>query len=421
MSNKYFNKKFYVKTLTPIFIGTDSAMDYSPYTDFIQSDDSVKIIDKKLFEKHLSSKPELIDKYVSGVKDKIYNNRSNFDLKNFIQKELQIDADEIIKTEILVPHSDRSEVKKRNVKAFINTNGKAFIPGSSIKGAIKTALYYSFLMDTKEGSRLLNTFMDMIRRNEKIKDISKFDFDSKILPNDEFGFDARFLRVRDTKHFEDDNKSVRALHRINLNNNNPQIPQVCECVNENSVTNFEIQFVRSFQSHLLKELNESKIDHLFEMINNFSMDFLEFEIDRLKHSQNVNEVEYLITWYNNLQAQIKKNNPHAAFFRVGQGKTYFDNSVGLAIYQTDKKLFNKYREKAGLGKNPKTKKIVKTKFPATRTVYNSNRGNLPVGWIGIAEEENKDKLNIEETKKQIEQQNNNAYSKLSENFKVSKL
>ena len=42
----------------------------------------------------------------------------------------------------------------------IKTENKAYIPGSSIKGAIRTAIMYQWLTDTEEGKEKLASFLD---------------------------------------------------------------------------------------------------------------------------------------------------------------------------------------------------------------------------------------------------------------------
>ena len=170
-NSKYFIERIIIKTITPIFIGQNQANDLSPYSDFVQKGNEIIYIDERKFENALFSKEGLIDKYVNSVRQKIDKSRtqSYFNLGSFINNNLG-EIENFAKIKLPVDQ----DIKHQKIKRFTNTSGRPYIPGSTIKGAIRTAIIYNWLTTNNNGKNLLNELINKINSvQERIKKLEE--------------------------------------------------------------------------------------------------------------------------------------------------------------------------------------------------------------------------------------------------------
>src|SRR5690606_13447122 len=109
------------------------------------------------------------------------------------------------------------------------------------------------------------------------------------------------------------------------------------------------------------------------------------EQDILNDSGNIGSYtsERLNSFYDDIKGEIrdiKASGALTCFLRIGSGKSYFDNSIGIAICLKNEDAFKKLREFYELGKAPKERNFSpKEPFPITRTIISEL--TLPLGWI----------------------------------------
>lgn len=164
-----------IKTITPVHIGLGS--DLQPYEYSLDNLEYKRYNLSKIFEKIYSYKPDLIDKWdkfirqfendqnkVEGSREKS-KSRQAFNIKTFLKQnnvddkkisELLNSKDSLLYSFSLPYSVDKS---KTLIKEQIKTSDrKALLPGSSIKGAIRSALVYKALktFDSKLVQQLLN-------------------------------------------------------------------------------------------------------------------------------------------------------------------------------------------------------------------------------------------------------------------------
>jgi len=411
ISTNYLFEKLYFRTLTPIYIGQNQASDLSPYSDFVQIGNEIFYIDERKFEKELFSKEGLIDKYVNAVRQKIDKSKtkSDFELKSFIENYLG-EVENFSRIKIPVDQ----DIKHQTIKRFINSSERPFIPGSTIKGAIRTAIIHHWLTETENGKKIVDELLKKIellhqqklelekKKNEsgltedeedllkKIKskrnienELNQIYNENKLfgdIRNNLYGFDSRNLKVSDSNLFSFKDISILKLQRIKIKDGLEISPIPCETLNANLDGNFDFKLEKRFVQNDLKSFNNYNIQNIFKIINAFSLASVKFEIesfDEEKYSE-------CFKFYQDIENYINNNNNELAILRLGAGKTFYDNSIGLAIYNANKTTFKKYRELLELGKNPITHKLVVGKFPTTRTLVEATK--LPIGWITISAE-----------------------------------
>lgn len=401
--NKGKIHRFDIETLTPLMIGDGNIL--SPLTDFyIDIDEneysSVFYINQELFRKELAKKPGKIDKFTSGVFQLMKGNNlpSNEKLDSFlfdfIFHELDIDCYKIstVNYENLI--SDNAELKE--LKTIIkNGDGSAYIPGSSIKGAIKTAFLNNWL-DTMP--QLLDNFIDVcIKGNrEREKETRKKiigeahrEFEQSI-ENELFGKlsttfrnDFSLLQISDSELISSKSVAVYYTERLRLKaseQNAKKLPNLTEAINSEVKTTFELRVPESkteqINNDYLKFLNDEKPQKLLEHINQFSLACIEYEIEELEE----NDLEHLEEYRNHLvdinneiiEAQKTGN---TAILRLGSGKINFSNSIGLLIKKYYPESFKDYSEILRLSKR------YDDVFPKTRTA--EMKYYQPFGWIKL--------------------------------------
>lgn len=451
-SSKYLLEKIYLKTLTPIFIGQNQANDLSPYSDFVQDGNEIIYIDEKKFEKALLSKDGLIDNYVKSIRQKIDKSKtqSNFNLKTFIENNLGA-VENFVKVKV----SADQDIKHQSIKRFINTSGRPFIPGSSIKGAFRTAIIYNWLTSTDSGKNLVQELLEKVSKlSEKISELEKKKSNNTISKEEENelkrlrskknienelgsiyneqklfgrmskdnkdGFDSRHIQISDTETFAFENLSVLKLQRIKLRDNTEVSPLPSETLNPNKFGNFSFKLEKEFINSELKKFNSFVVEDILKILNEFSLASINYELEsfnsfqsKLKEKSENRKTDYsnVIEFYEELKTLIGNSNNEFAVIRLGSGKTFFDNSIGLTILNADKAVFKQYRNLLQLGQNPITKKLVEGRFPTTRTLVEATK--LPIGWIVLSHNENSLKtIDIYKTKI-IQIENNNVQQTIS--------
>ncbi len=361
-------------TLTPVCIGTGIKL--SPYSDYVLRDNKIHYLNHEAIKAKLAQNPALIDEYVEGI-TRGKNNTSNlFSLAVFLENRLHLSLDEA--TLYTIPASAGG--KKEMYSVIKNAGKQPYIPGSSLKGAIKTAFLYDWLIDNtnhwcKEYLQNLNNKYELsILEKKLMKEFDTFELgisDSSMLPTTSIkGIDIK---------------------RLSVKSGELTIPQTWEAITENNSCTAEIRNVRK------KVGEEEYLDYTWkdicEMVNIYSShsNDREWEIMELLGDKIGNNMfNDLFDFYEIMDKKTKEE--HKAYLPIGSGKGYFFNSVGMALYDADesedKHLFLSFLKKNGFGKVFKKDKrkweeydLKSDEFPLTR--YIELAETKPLGWIKL--------------------------------------
>jgi CRISPR-associated protein Csm5 len=278
-------------------------------------------------------------------------------LKAFIEHDCKFLKHEIVASKVKISNS--REIGNKLLKRFINSVGKPFVPGSSIKGAIRTAIFYSYL---KQNCRSIISEIQGILNSKDLsleKEVNKtkkeldewFDEIEKEMKIDSI---CRSIKVRDSSFFQDDMEIIS--HARTGGKKQEQKLPLLEIVKKG----------RNFQMELLLEslsdIPEISLEGLFEVLNVFAKDSLEHDEQHFSF------------------LGIKSNNPvytslspSEVLVRLGGMKTYFDNSIGLILKDEDPFLVDKFRKVYDLEPHLKP-------FPRTKTLTSSGE---PLGWVKL--------------------------------------
>jgi len=348
--------KLRLKTISPVNIGNGEIL--SQFCDYVYDSGFIYYLDYDQIALELSKMPDgdkLIDEFVANVRNqsggsvrnrfriKSFLENSGLDYKNFASKKIAVD-DEI----------------KEQIQLQIKTGSKPYIPGSSLKGAIRTAIVNYFFTGELEGE---------IRASKDIKEYIGQDilgkYDEDVL---------KFLQVSDTMPFEEEDLGIVKFYRFNFKNNSFEIPVVKEVITPGSESSFRIclKAKKNQVDRRFEFLEEGKEDLLFEIINAYTRKNVESELKELKKSRG-SELQDVKEFYEGLLDEMSAGSANEAYLRIGSGKTFYDNTVAHKLskdflYRIIRSNFKKA--------NPNF-------FPKTRTVVQYCGENMVPGWIKI--------------------------------------
>ncbi len=402
--------KLSIQTLTPVSIGGDKGEQLSPYADYVFSRDGkmLHFLHLKKLEATVANQG-IIDEYVHAIRNTMDNNRSEFDLEQFITGRLHQSIDYF--TARCVPQQGLSPGQRVFITPIVKNAGAPYIPGSSIKGALRTAILYDWLVNTEPGEpymkRAVAALDQLAQLREKWFNLKKNRADSRTIrqveveikkldrvifdEDDLFGRlndgpESRFLRVRDTAPLPKDALEVQSLRRIRIvpGKGKSTIPQVVEAIPAYTSLESEISVLPSFTKPELAYWNKADTSQLLAYLNAFSTACIENEITELTDAIEdgyrldfASEIRRLLKFYEELKERC---NQGELILRIGFGKTVNDNSLLLAAlhgpdfnqaWHNMRAAFHKIRRKEDF-------------YPVTRLI---TPGGLPMGWVAVKVDE----------------------------------
>ncbi|NJE13348.1 type III-A CRISPR-associated RAMP protein Csm5 [Thermococcus sp. LS2] len=375
-----------LEVLSPLHIGSGETL--TP-ADFVIIDDEVIVLD---LDKLISALPtEDIDEILETLKSVPYPWEK-------ILARYHLNARSFEKYSLKLIGKKRKE--SMQIKAFIKSNGKPFIPGSSIKGAMKTAVMYKVV---KENRWLLNQAVNWLDSNiHGFRDAQKFMkkaddwLEAKIFGSERKKGKEQYEPKRDpfkaviVRDSECLSLKHLKVYGVEIVGESGGIPTYVEGIEDITVT-FDLNIqedvlrlnVEKFNGKL-KEVVEKSTGKGFtgeafmEFIQNALSEFytavIKTEIREIhKYGRYKGEV---FKFYQELQAKIENG---AIPIRIGWGSGWYSTTIGVLLkthprFENPRKK-DDLRRKLGLGRNPKTGKVV-SDFPKTRRVANGK----PMGW-----------------------------------------
>lgn len=314
-------------------------------------------------------------------------NRDGYDRINLSKYFMELDdaqqdnfIDNLINHKMLIEDAGRNYVRYSMYKMFdddfksdndIQENIKVFnepyIPGSSIKGAIRTALLYNLF---------------------QIEDIDKIFVNDKInesLLNSYFSEDGanmdilRFLKIKDSSTIPQP-----LLYRVF--NTKPKakgglekgIPLYLESIY--SINHLYSSLITTYKDSTYESLNFDNdkvkmlnIEFIKESIWKFSDDLIKHEVQFCKD----NKLDKLKRFYEKLE-----NNRDAPLLKLGHGSGFLATTIGLKIKKHDKTLYDNIKKLIIGEKKKKDDKKTIDDFPITRLIIQEN-GDQPMGWVRL--------------------------------------
>src|SRR5439155_23597280 len=117
--------------------------------------------------------------------------------------------------------------------------------------------------------------------------------------------------------------------RLHLKKGNLSIPQMWEAVPENKTVSL------TFSIQTGKDAEKLQLKEVFNRLNDYAYDVNDREYQMLEEAKkSIPNKDYnsLNEFYADRNDELKSATETAAYLRLGSGKGYFFNSVGLAVY-----------------------------------------------------------------------------------------
>lgn len=378
-----------ITTLTPLCIGDGQKL--SPFSDYKLKGNKLIYLNHEIIKQTLEKHPDLINAYVEGIIEGKDNTGNVFDVENFFYNHARLDLASFTRRTI---DSTAQPKGNKNLYTILKQAGSTpYIPGSSLKGAIKTALLYNWLLEKnntwcKDYLKLyVKNFTGKLSKEEKEK-----------LANTRRNLEDRLneklnsfeLAVSDSEMFSTNSVKAIDTKRLHLKEGKFTIPQTWEAIKENQKVTSTMSSIKINKNKILKwseickEINtysRNSNDREWEIFENCGI-----ENDKL----NDDLYESLFSFYEKIDEDINQANETICYLRLGCGKGYYFNSIGLALYDADetedKKLFVNFLRNNGFGKiyNKKNKRwedfdLEADEFPLTRVI--DLKTYAPLGWI----------------------------------------
>lgn len=397
--NNFGTYKLKLKTLSPVFIGGRQENELNKWK-YIKNGNTVYVVDELKLAMALKNKGK-IDEFCNYVKENTEEENRDARIDNFLydlKKEGIYLAEKISDLAKYSFNFDNTKFpSSKSIKTCIKDAFLIpYIPGSSIKGFIRTAILYDFLNYIKNGdnekfNRLVEESIDQ-RNNKKA--------DDKIIAETLAAL-ARGENNNKEESYWDILKAIKISDAYPNSSNiikgynarvfgSHYIPIALEGIKEGVELTFSIQIdsfiIKQFKERLKEAENKVQnkaikeylnnidkkltLENLLTICNNFSSKIMEKEKE---YAQN-NHFREIKTFYENNNA--KKN-----IIRIGYGSGLISTTIYLLM---DADQIENVR------KNFFKRKTVKDNFPKTRRYIIDDRGDpkLPFGWCSIEEVKN---------------------------------
>lgn len=322
----------------------------------------------------------LISSYVSAVE----REGSKFSLANFFRNRAVS-----LKTENLQALSNGRRIKAlgdavriQDFKQFIRDGfGNIYIPGTSIKGAIRTALLYNVLKAFKDTdpagfkttveNRIINDVANRVNKKRLFQWANERWFEDFVLAGKSKSPNTDWLRML---HISDGYSSTNIetilipanilkkentwTYKKEYSGQNTAI--WVECIPENTVFEFEAvwdkKLLEDFKRYNSGLTLPDNLDAMFDIVSKWSNDIFKFE----KEFSNGHSLE---NWY--------KNN--ASAFRIGFGSGMISTTITMLLPED---LRKKVRNYAGLNRGNDI-------APKSRRIWLKNNNAVPFGWAAL--------------------------------------
>ena len=394
-----------LNTITPLHIGGNGRL--SPLTDYYVKDNRINVIDNDALSSILLDRG-MTNNFVTAVEQAASESKETF-LEEFLVNHLSMNIGQLPMQLSLSAIGVENPVL---IERFMETQGMPYIPGSSIKGALRSALLFSWLLEEK-GKKSLRSWLGNLRRQKEnlrsysrdqlnrnrqkaLKEIAK-SFSKDIEEDDQcFGsirsrsrMPLSSLVITDTSTFNRNQMAVYGVKRFNLSKGTSDIPTMKECILPDQRAEITISLGYSWRdkrtteehyNHFIKQLTDEEA--FLRLVNQYSQAVLDYEIEASSTIETTSLSQYRDN-LQNIRERIRSAVTTKAFFRLGQGKMQYYQTIAMAVLalvgndkeNTDWLFYLDYCK--GFDKDSTKHDI----YPVTRALALPN--HVPLGWVEI--------------------------------------
>ena len=351
--------KLILETLSPIHIG--SGEKYSSSEFFIKSNRIFRLDTNKIYSNLNQKDKDIFLDYLENPK---------FRLGDFLKgKDISI-------SELKLYSLKHNGSAPYEITEHIKTGFNGFVPGSSLKGAIRTAIFIAFMGDNevKKIGEIFN-IQNFRQRNNEIKDfVDKFlsSGGNKSSYSDLMRFVqiSDFIPVKDLCVYNIQSLEAEGDKWKWYRRNGRIVQTYLETIMAGERLEGDIHFTYNEQMHKSLGLRgkEDIIDiiEIKRLIKSFSNAIINHEIGFCKRYK----IDFLLEFYEKLK---KINTEDSPVIKLGQGSGYLATTIGLAL-KKNHDVFEEVR-KSLRGRS------YSFEFPKTRRIVMEEK--MPLGWCRI--------------------------------------
>ena len=371
--------KCQLQSVCPVHIGSGDSYgpsEYLPVTLTNKKGEKVKTFKRiDVSRYYISLDESRRDEFISEL------SRPDFNLKNFDTK-----ISNTYRKYLAIDKTTSRPKVGQDIEETIKTLNKAYIPGSSIKGAIKTALLYNLFDfdDVDKVKRFINSKPWDFRR-EYNKFMDEFFAANGRGPSAQRDV-LKFLQVSDTSDAKQigvyDIYSVMAAQ---FNGRNTNVPyrknkssreatiSYFETVDAGNKLEFTINNNYSENVHSTvrfgNKLDLLDIDNIKKSIYNFSKDYIEHELE-FSDKYGIDSLNAFYKRYS------KMNTLDSPLLKVGAGSGFLATTLAMKIEDYDPQLYDTIRRQ---------KRGYEYSFPKSRKI--TKKDGRPLGWVKLSFDE----------------------------------
>lgn len=317
--------KMLLTALSPVHIW--DGVKLSPYTDYVEERGKIYYIDTQKISSLVSKDETMMDEYVTLIKNSGTTTKKRFSLKDFF-KRYDIDFEKYIYMKMEL----QGNAKTNQIASIIKTSGRPYIPGSSIKGALRTVLLQNCMK--ARGIRLSHVASESKLEDKKLifTGGSIFRTEKQDLKSDVL----KFLYVSDTTTTDINRIKVYRevmvhLPSVKQKKDKGKLPVLTEGIKEGTKLEFDVKWNENClegKIPLFREEDGSWEKSLFKRVNEFSRQNIEYYIKNLKDIDS-SYFSSIISKYNLYLTYIDSflKNSNGFVIRLGSHKNFYDNTV----------------------------------------------------------------------------------------------
>jgi len=337
---------FRLKTLTPIHIGNGKKL--SNNFDYLIKGTEINVVSFDGYISNIAESEDEISKLESYI-ETLEKGNSIFDL---IRKPTYEEIKYSVILNTKTPNPKVREIAEQ-IKTVLNEKGEygAYIPGSTVKGFIRLAIFYKIL---KENANLVNCNEGIKSTEERILSYELQKQTLKLMT---------YFKVADSEPISTKNLEVR---NIIITNN--KVSEFAEVIKKDTEIRISIKD-KEFQEKLGKLDLKSKY---LETIKNWKKACYEFSKSIIEYEKEFFKKKGLVKLQKFYEDLEKENRPESPLLRIGKYKGKISQTLVL-LYKKDEKRYGCLFE---------DKKRKNDPLPKTRRI---TEDDLPLGWVKLEE------------------------------------
>ncbi|MEM2583009.1 MAG: type III-A CRISPR-associated RAMP protein Csm5 [Candidatus Thermoplasmatota archaeon] len=355
--------KYEVEVISPLHVGSGeeiSPLEYTVDEKFYRIDSDSLFKDEK-FD---------IDGFVDDIKLGLIDIEKYKDL-----------AKKHIKYAIEISNSARKNIKRKDVLEFIKTGGRIYVPGSSIKGAIRTAFLWYILKKKKELYEKMKEDLEKILTRERKPDKKYVDdeIEKKVFGKEPQYDIFKAIQISDGNILPTDRLKIEMVKVLSTTSYGYTWKNFLLFLETLKVgTKFEIDI--KIDEYLTEENIARKLEfndkieclkNIEEICKKYSMQLIDYEIDFFEKYKRNDELNEIINFYKNLK---KKDD---LLLRLSWGAGWHSMTIGRMLQEDRDIDFLGLRKLYNLGK------FSVQEFPKTRRIVFDDKPKYPLGWIKL--------------------------------------